>query len=458
MSGVQYYILLLAITLTVVGGGDCGIEIPRSKFRERKRIKAKFFTILNNFVKPLGYSLFIGLFFCEIEGGSDTNSRSSFRLAWLAVSRRRRRTVISVVLLSFVIGSSITVGSTIGQFPTWISALSTSSPTVLLSYERTSPVIGLLPANSTVSLSDMNPISQISGVTSVTPLIIKDLPTSLSTKSPSLVVGLDINFWQLSLGLNSGHWPKPNSTEAVITEASVSGAVPATVTINNVVFSVVGVALTSNLVLVGAIVVSYTTAQDLFSLERSTSVFVIQVDSLADPGKVSTSIDQADPSLATVDLSSSAAILGTVTRIVGTISNTVVLAEAVFAFAILATLSVSSINARRWEYGLVSSYGGRRSAIKMVLIESWIVFALAVVPTLLIGIGILGYFTYYFNALFGVSLSPGTALGSALFSATNATTLLNYVAALVATTLGSVLAIRVGLPKFLSRTLADQQN
>jgi hypothetical protein len=385
-------------------------------------------------------------------------SHGGLKLAWLAISRRRRRTIISVVLLSFVIGSSITVGSTIGQFPTWISALSTSSPTVLLSYQKNSPVVGLLPANSSVPLSDMNSISQISGVTGVTPLIIKDLPTSLSTKDPSLVVGLDINFWQLSLGLNSGHWPKPNSTEAVITEASTSNEIPSSVTIDNTVFTVVGVALTSNLVLVGSIVVSYTTAQSLFSLERSTSVFIIQVNSVADPSKVAASVGQVDPSLATVDLSSSAEILSTVTRIVGTISNTVVFAEAIFAFAILATLSISNMNARRWEYGLVSSYGGRKSVIKQILIENWIIFALSVIPTLLIGIGILGYFTYYFNSLFGVSVSPGLALGSALSSLVNTTTLLNYVAALIATTLGSILALRIGLPKLLSKTLGDQQN
>jgi hypothetical protein len=384
---------------------------------------------------------------------------SELRLAWLATSRRRKRTIISVILLSFVIGSSITIGATIGQFPTWVSALSSSSsPGILLSYQKTAPIVGLLPANSTVPLSDLGSISTISGVSGVTPLIIEDQRTSLSSNTPSLIVGLDVNFWQLSLGLNSGHWPQPNSSEAVIAVASnTPGAIASSLTIDNRDFQVVGVALTSDLVLVNSIVISYATAQTLFGLTRSTSVFLIQTSSVSDPNQISSEISQVDPSLATVDLSSSAQVLNTVSRIVGSISGTVVFIEALFAFAIITTLTISSINSRRWEYGLISSYGGRRSVLRMILEENWIIFALAALPALLIGVGVLGYFTYYFNVLFGNTINASAALNSALRSMANYTTLLNYISALVAATLGSILAIWIVLPRILAKALTEQQ-
>ncbi|MDH2900155.1 MAG: ABC transporter permease [archaeon] len=382
---------------------------------------------------------------------------TTLSLAWLAISRRKRRSIISIVLLSFVIGSSITIGSTIGRFPTWVSALSTTSPTVLLTYERSSPLVGLIPANSTIPLSDQSAISSVSGVSDVTPLIVKDIHTSLSD-NPSLVVGLDINFWQLSLGLNKGHWPEPNSSQAVIAVSNPSANLPSSLTIGNESFEVVGVALTSDLILVDSVIISYTTAQTLFSLEHSTSIFLIQVNSRADPSIVSNQIDQIDPALETIDLSSSAQLLNTVTEVVSSISNTVVLAEAIFAFVILTTLTISSINTRRWEYGLVSSYAGRTSVFKMILFENWIIFVLAIIPAFSIGIGVLGYFTYYFNLLFGIHVSADFALGAANQTLLGSTTLLlNYTAAFVATTLGSILAIMIVLPKIISRALVDQQ-
>lgn len=381
---------------------------------------------------------------------------NTLKLAFLAISRRKKRSIISIVLLSFVIGSSVTIGATIGQFPNWVSTLSSSSPTVLLAYQRNSPLIGLIPANSTVPLSDQSTISAVSGVSDVTPLIVKDLRTSLSG-SASLVVGLDINFWQLSLGLDKGHWPEPNSSQAVIAVGSPSADPPSALTVDNQNFQVVGVALTSDLILDNSIIISYSTAQDLFSLEHSTSVFIIQVDSRANPTTVANQIDQSNPSLETIDLSSSAQLLSSVTAVVSSISNTVVLAEAVFAFAILTTLTISNINTRRWEYGLVSSYGGRASVFKMILLENWILFALSVLPAILIGVGVLGYFTYYFNSLVGIHVSANFAFGAAAHSLTNPSTVLNYTAAFVATTLGSILAIRIVMPKLLGRTLVDQQ-
>lgn len=360
------------------------------------------------------------------------------------------------MLLSFVIGSSVTIGATIGQFPNWVSTLSSSSPTVFLAYQRNSPLIGLIPANSTVPLSDQSTISAVSGVSDVTPLIVKDLRTSLSG-SPSLVVGLDINFWQLSLGLDKGHWPEPNSSQAVIAVGSPSADPPSALTVDNRNFQVVGVALTSDLILVNSIIISYSTAQNLFSLDHSTSVFIIQADSRANPTTVTNQIEQSDPSLETIDLSSSAQLLNSVTAVVSSISNTVVLAEAVFAFAILTTLTISNINTRRWEYGLVSSYGGRASVFKMILLENWILFALSVLPAILIGVGVLGYFTYYFNSLVGIHVSANFAFGAATHSLINPSTVLNYTAAFVATTSGSILAIRIVMPKLLGRTLVDQQ-
>lgn len=381
---------------------------------------------------------------------------TTMRLAWLSVSRRKRRSLISILLLAFVIGSSLTIGSTLGQFPTWVSALSTSSPTVLLTYQSSSSLDGLIPANSTVPLSVQPAILSVDGVTSVTPLIVKDLRTSLSS-SPSLVVGLDINFWQLSLGLQSGHWPQPNSSEAVITVASPSVSPPSTLTLDNRTFQIVGVALTSDLILVNSIIISYTTAQDLFSLRGSTSIYIIQVESSANSSSIATQINRIDPSLGTINLSGSGQLLNTVSNVVGSISNTVIIAEAIFAFAIIAALTILSINSRRWEYGLVSSYGGRASSFKAILFENWMIFALSIIPAILISVCVLGYFNYYFNLVFGIHVSASSALVAAGNSLMNSITLLNYIAAFVAITLGSILAIRAVLPKLVSRALADQQ-
>jgi hypothetical protein len=389
--------------------------------------------------------------------GRPNKQSPTFALAWLAISRRKKRTVISIILLSFVIGSSITIASTIQQFPVWVSALSGASPTLLLSYQKSSQFVGLIPVNSTVSSSDSSGISQIEGVSSVTPLIIEDLKTSFSN-SPSIVVGLDLNFWELGLGLNNGHWPAPNSSQAVIAQASGSESTPSTITISNEIFQVVGIALTSDLALSNSVVISYSSAQKLFSLEHSASVFVIQVSSAADPSIVSNEIDQTDSSLATIELSSSTHLLDTVTKVIGSISNVVIFAEATFAFAIISTLTLSNIHTRRWEYSLVSSYGGRHSVFKMILYENWLVFSLAILPALLIAIGVLTYFTTYFNSLFGVNISLETGINSALAELINATTGLNYLGALISTSLGSMLAIKIVLPKLISRSLVDQQS
>ncbi len=380
---------------------------------------------------------------------------SVFRLAWLAVSRRKRRTIITVILLAFVIGSSITISSTIQQFPAWVSVLSSaSSPSTLLTYQRTSPLVGLLPANSTIPLSDYNSIKQISGIEQVTPLIVKDLPTSISPE-PSLIVGLDINFWELSLGLNSGHWPEPNSSEAVITVGSAAEKTPQTISFNGDQFQVVGIAVTANLVLVNSVIISYTTAQSVFGLDGQASVFVSQIGSSADPTTISNSISDVDPSLATIDLSTSSNLLSTVSAAISTISNTIVFTEGIFAFAILTALTLTSINSRRWEYGLVSTYGGRKSAFRMLLIENWIVYGLAILPALMISFLVLGYFTYYFNQVFGVHLSGYAALTYVVPQVLNATTLLDYGAAFVAATLGALIATEVVLPKLLNNLLSD---
>jgi hypothetical protein len=385
----------------------------------------------------------------------ETKRLLTLGLAWLAISRRRRRTIISVALLSFVIGSSVTIASTIEQFPTWVSALSGASPTVLLTYQKSSQFVGLVPVNSTLPSSDSSQISQINGVTSVTPLIIEYLKTSLSN-DPTIVVGIDLNFWELGLGLNSGHWPEPNTSQAVIALSSDSAAKLSTITISNDAFQIVGIALTSDLALSNSIIISYTSAQSLFSLQHSASVFVIQLSSNSASSKISNEIDQKDSSLATIELSSSAQLLRSVTNVVGSISSTVVFAEAFFAFAILTTLTVSNIHTRRWEYGLISTYGGKRTVFKMILFENWLVFALSILPAFVIAIGVLTYFTYYFNLIFGVSISLGSAFDSTLAKLINITTAFNYFGALVATSVGSILAIRIVLPKLLSKSLADQ--
>jgi hypothetical protein len=353
-------------------------------------------------------------------------------------------------------GSSITLGSTMGQFPGWVSALSASSPSVLLTYQKTSPLVGLIPANSTIRDADLQDISMLNGVSSATPLIVKEVHTSLSS-NPSLVVGLDINFWQLSLGLNRGHWPAPNSSQAVVTAGSSSDEVPSSIAIAGQDFQVAGVALTSNLVLVGSVVISYATAQRLFKMNNSTSILIIQVSSEANSTFVANEIDKQDASLVTIPLSSSALITSTVTKIVGAISSAIVFVEAFFAFSVLATVTVSSINSRRWEYGLVSTYGGRSSALKLILLENWLIFAIAIIPALILGIGVLGYFTFYFNSLFGAKYSLTSSLVASLGILQNNTTLLNFVAAFVASTLGSLLAIRIVLPKVLVKALVDQQ-
>jgi hypothetical protein len=375
-------------------------------------------------------------------------------LAWLAVSRRKRRTIISVTILSFVLGSSTTLGSTIQQFPSWVAALSNSSPTVLLSYQKNSPLVGLLPVNSTLPISDSTSIKQLQGVQDVTPLIIKDLPTSLSP-NPSIVVGLDVNFWQMGLGLDSGNWPAPNSSDAVITRGSHSEQVPPTIKVSNQTFRVVGVATTANLVLVHSIILSYSAAQALFSLRGSSSVFIISVTSNANENALKAAIVQVDPNVVTVDLSTSGQLLNAVSKVVGAISSVVVAANSVFTFAILTTLTVANINSRRWEYGLVSTYGASKRTLGMILAENWLTLAIAVAPAALMTLIVLGFFTYYFNLLFGNPIPLGVALQSAALNMTNLTTMLNICAAFVAGTIGAYLATRTILRKMPGELLSD---
>jgi hypothetical protein len=386
---------------------------------------------------------------------SRSNRRfTSLRLAWLAVKRRKRRSIISIVLLALVIASGITIASTIEEFPTWISALSASSPNILLAYDKNSTFVGLLPVNSTIPISDLGSIQQVNGIVDVTPLIIKDIRTSLS-QSPSLVVGLDLNFWQLGLGLNSGHWPQPSTFETVVTVGNAAQQTPSTVTVNGQVFQVVGVAISADLFLVNSIVISYATAQKTFNLGNLSSIFAIQLASNADSTTIASKIAQVDPDLATVDLSTSSQLLGTVSSAANAISSAVVLVEAIFTFAILTTLTLSGISSRRWEYGLISTYGSRASTSKVVLIENWITFALAVIPAAALSIGVLAFFTYYFDSLFGTTISAYTALSSSALTIFNLTTVLSYVGAFVAATLGTFLAVRTVLRRSPSELLAE---
>jgi hypothetical protein len=295
----------------------------------------------------------------------------------------------------------------------------------------------------------------ISGVEQITPLILKDIPTSISPSSPSLVVGLDINFWELSLGLSSGHWPEPNSSQAVVTVATGSTVVPSNVTIKNNTFQIVGVAATSNLVLINSIIISYSTAQDLFGLKGYASVLVSEVSSTVGASTVSSDVAQIDPALATIDLSSSSTLLSTVSASITAISGAIIVAEGVFAFAILTALAISNIHNRRWEYGVLSAYGGRRSSLLMILTESWLIFALSIIPALLIGFFVLGYFTLYFNSTFGVALSPIDALDDTVSKILTTATTLNYLGAFVAATLGPLIAIRTVFPKHLANLLSD---
>jgi hypothetical protein len=375
-------------------------------------------------------------------------------LAWLSVCRRKRRTIISATILAFVLGSSTTLGSTIQQFPVWVGDLSSSSPTVLLAYEKTSPFIGLLPVNSTLPMSDLSPIQQIYGVQDATPLIVKDIPTSLSP-NPSLVVGLDVNFWQMGLGLDAGRWPQPNSTQAVVTRGSQTEQVPLTVRIMNQNFQVVGVATTANLVLVHSIIMSYAAAQNLFSLHGLSSVFIISASSRADLDSLKNQIASVDSRIATVDLSTSGQILNAVSGVVGAISGVVVLANSVFTFAILTALTISSINSRRWEYGLVSSYGSSKRTLRLVLFESWLMLIVAALPAFLISVLVLGLFTYYFNILFGNPLFISVAFQSAISNMINLVTIMNFVAAFVAGTFGAYLASRTILRRQPSELLSD---
>jgi hypothetical protein len=391
-----------------------------------------------------------------LNSGNEKHRFSLLRLAWLATSRRRKRTIITVLLLSFVIGSSLTISSTIQQFPAWVSLLSsTSSPSTLLTYQKNSDLIGLLPANSTVPLRDYDSLKQISGVEQVTPLILKDVPTSLSTPNPSLVVGLDVNFWELSLGLASGHWPEPNSSEAVVTAASGSAKIPSSVTVEDSTFQVVGVAVTSNLVLINSMIISYSTAQNIFGMKGEASLLVSEVSSTVSASAISLEVGQIDSSLATIDLSSSGELLGSIAASIGAISSAIVIAEGIFAFAILCALAVSNIHNRRWEYGVLSTYGGKRSSLRVILAESWLIFALSIIPALLIGFFVLGYFTLYFNSTFGVSLSPLAALEDTIPKIITSTTALNYLGAFIAATLGPLVAIRTVFPKSLANLLSD---
>jgi hypothetical protein len=379
---------------------------------------------------------------------------TTVKLAWLAVVRRKRRTIISVVLLSLVIGSSITICSTIGEFPAWISALSASSPNILLTYEKNSQLVGLVPVNSTIPSSDLTAINQIGGIVDVTPLIVKYLPTSLSS-NPSIIVGLDLNFWQLGLGLDSGHWPQPGSSEAVVTVGSSLEHVPANVSVAGHVFQVVGVAISANLVLIHSIIIGYTMAQETFALGSNSSIFIAQTSSSSDASAIINQISEIDPNLATFDLSTSSQVQNTVAKATGTISAAIILVDALFAFAILVALTLSGISSRRWEYGLISTYGSRTSALRIVLVENWIVFALSILPALILGIGILGFFTYYFNSLFGAAISPVDALLASGGIISNMITALNYLAAFIAATLGAILSGRIILKRTPSELLSE---
>jgi len=389
-----------------------------------------------------------------IEGSTPSRRQTALGLAWLAVSRRKKRTILAITLLSLIMGSSITISSTVAKFPFWISVVSSSVPDILLAYQRNSTFAGLLPMNSTIPDSDLAPIQNIDGVVGVTPLIIEDKPTSLSG-TPSLIVGLDVNFWQLGLGLKSGHWPQPNSTEVVIIVGSNQEKAPSSITIGRDSFQVVGVAVTSNLVLIHSVVMSYSTAQRVFLLHNASSILLIQVGPRTDQTGVQKEISSLDPQLATTSLTTSAQIVGTVSTVIAAISNAIVLVTALFTFAVLAALTALNINSRKWEYGLFSTYGGRASALWMMLLEDWFIFALAIIPAGAIGVGVLAFFTYYFNYLFGASITGYQAVASAISSIANLATLINFGAAFVAATLGALVASRTVVSKKVSELLAE---
>lgn len=382
------------------------------------------------------------------------DQRTTLRLAWLSVSRRRKRTIVAVVLLASVMGSSITVSSAVVQMPGWTSTVSASLPNLLIAYQRNATFLGLLPVNSVVPNSDLPLIQGSSGVASATPIIIKYERTSISNSS-SIVVGLDINFWQLGLGLSSGRWPQPNSTEAVVILSNGKGSAAPSVELNGSAFRVVGVARTSDLALDNSVVIPFGTAQRLFSLGRSASVFLIQTDPQVDTASIDGEITATDPGLATTSLSPSSQLAGAVSTVVAAISNSIVLVTALFALVIIAVLSILNLNDRRWEYGLVSVYGGRATALKAVLLEDWIVFGLAVPLAAALGTVIFAYFTYYFNSLAGSSINSFQAIATSVPAVLNLTTLVSLAGAFVAATLGSVLASKTVANRLVSDLLAE---
>jgi hypothetical protein len=377
------------------------------------------------------------------------------RLAWLAVARRRRRTIISVTLLSVVIASSLSIGSTIEQLPVWVSGIAAASPNILLTYQSGSPIVGLLPENSSLPQSYGQSISAVPGVTSVTPLIVKDTGTSLPQER-NLVIGLDIDFWQLDLGLKTGHWPEPGTLEAVVTEPNSVEVPPSTILIGNQTFDVVGVAVSADLGLAYSVIISYTTAQKIFNMQGLSSLFISELGPNADPGSVATRIDDLTAtSLTTLNLTPSTSVLKTLTNIVGGISGTIVIVDAAFTFAIIAVLSMYSVNSRRWEYGLLATYGGPAKAVRIILLENLLLFLVSIVPALLIASIVLSSFVVYLNVLAGSALSITRVVADSFKELASNFTLYQYLADLLSALLGSFLAASYLLRRTSRELLSD---
>jgi hypothetical protein len=370
----------------------------------------------------------------------------SLKLAWLAVIRRKRRSTLVVLLISIVIASSLSIGSTVEQLPLWVSGIAASSPNIILTYQNGSPIVGFLPENSSLPQNYIQNIENIPGIEGVTPLVVKDVATSLGSKG-SLVIGINVNFWQLDLGLRSGHWPQPGTYEAVITEPNTVEVPPSTISIENRTFDVVGMAVSADLGLAYSVIISYTTAQKLFNMQGASSVFISQLSPTADFSTVSKQINDINPSFVTLNLNPAEAILKTLSIVVFGVSGVVVIIDASFTLAIIFMLALFGVNSRRWEYGLLIAYGGGRRSSLMIVLENLILFVVAIIPAILIASGILSLFVIYVNNLAGSNLYlPKVVLDSFGEIATRLT-VYQYIADLISVVTGSWIASRLLLRK-----------
>lgn len=303
--------------------------------------------------------------------------------------RRPLRTGLSIVGIALCIMLMLTVTTVSQRYTTVVGQSYSIYRSEVLVVSKAALLVEGLPLGGAVTEATVGLVKQVTGVTSVTPML---LVVYFNKLVPSnITIGVPIQNFSMFAGVTSVHLQGsyPSTDDQVVVGgylASTSGlAVGSTFTEGGVSLTVSGIITTSNLILGNAVIMPLETAQSTEGY--SGLVSAVLVDSNIQPGPLISSIESSVPGVAAIDPAQSESLTSPLLSSIAAISYAIDAFSAVLAILFVTIIVSVNILEQRDEFATMWAIGASsRSVLKVTLAQTSLMSGAGVVIGLVLSL------------------------------------------------------------------------